>query len=87
MTLRADLEIVLLLAGTLGWAALSTPVSKQEEVVLVQVFYPFVLAYLIASYLQGGVGAGSSGPLTNLRQYLWVPIFQTAYRYWLHAWQ
>ena len=53
----------------------------------VQVFYPFVLAYLIASYLQGGVGAGSSGPLTNLRQYLWVPIFQTAYRYRLHAWQ
>ena len=46
----------------------------------VQVFYPFVLAYLVAGYLQGGVGAGSSGPLTNLRQYLWVPIFQTAYR-------
>ena len=41
---------------------------------------PFVLAYLVVSYLQGGIGVGSSGLLSNLRQYLWVPIFQTAYR-------
>ena len=41
---------------------------------------PFVLAYLLVSYVQGGIGVGSSGLLSNLRQYLWVPIFQTAYK-------
>ena len=41
---------------------------------------PFVAAYLVVSYLQGGIGVGSSGLLANLRQYLWVPIFQTAYK-------
>lgn len=46
---------------------------------------PFVLAYLVVSYLQGGIGVGSSGLLSNLRQYLWVPIFQTAYRCALHS--
>ena len=46
---------------------------------------PFVLAYLVVSYLQGGIGVGSSGLLSNLRQYLWVPIFQTAYRHALSA--
>ena len=45
-----------------------------------QVFYPFVLLYMVASYLQGGIGTGSMGLLSNLRQWLWIPVFQTAYR-------
>lgn len=45
-----------------------------------QVFYPFVLFYMIAAFLQGGAGTASMGMLNNLRQYLWIPITQDAYR-------
>ena len=46
----------------------------------VQVFYPFVALYMMASYLQGGIGTSSMGLLSNVRQWLWIPVFQTAYR-------
>ena len=45
-----------------------------------QVFYPFVLFYMVAAFLQGGAGTASMGMLNNLRQYLWIPITQDAYR-------
>lgn len=45
-----------------------------------QVFYPWVLAYMVCAFLQGGPGGGSVGLLSNLRQYLWIPISQQAYR-------
>ena len=45
-----------------------------------QVFYPFVLFYMIAAFLQGGAGTASMGMLNNLRQYLWIPITQDAFR-------
>ena len=45
-----------------------------------QVFYPFVLLYMVASYLQGGIGTSSMGLLSNVRQWLWIPVFQTAFR-------
>ena len=48
--------------------------------VLLQVFYPFVLFYMIAAFLQGGAGTASMGMLNNLRQYLWIPITQDAFR-------
>ena len=46
-----------------------------------QVFYPFVLFYMIAAFLQGGAGTASMGMLNNLRQFLWIPITQNAFRY------
>lgn len=42
--------------------------------------YPFVLLYMVAAYLQGGIGTSSMGLLSNVRQWLWIPVFQTAYR-------
>ncbi|KAK9816458.1 hypothetical protein WJX72_000550 [[Myrmecia] bisecta] len=45
-----------------------------------QVFYPFVLAYMVVAFLQGGPGTGSMGIMSNLRQYLWIPTTQNAYR-------
>ncbi len=45
-----------------------------------QLFYPVVLLYLGAVFLQGGSGAGSIGILNNLRSYFWIPITQDAYR-------
>lgn len=46
-----------------------------------QVFYPFVLFYMIAAFLQGGAGTASMGMLNNLRQFLWIPITQNAFRF------
>lgn len=47
---------------------------------LLQVFYPFVLFYMIAAFLQGGAGTASMGMLNNLRQFLWIPITQNAFK-------
>lgn len=54
----------------------------QENIhsVVLQVFYPFVLFYMVAAFLQGGAGTASNGLLNNLRQFLWIPITQDAYR-------
>lgn len=46
----------------------------------VQVFYPVVFLYMLASFFQGGAGTGSSGMLNNARSYLWIPIGQNAFR-------
>lgn len=46
-----------------------------------QIFYPFVLLYMLAAFFQGGAGTGSMGLLNNLRSYLWIPIAQNAYRH------
>ena len=56
------------------------PCYRQCTEFWVQVFYPFVLFYMIAAFLQGGAGTASMGMLNNLRQYLWIPITQDAYR-------
>ena len=45
-----------------------------------QVFYPIVFLYMLASFFQGGAGTGSSGMLNNARSYLWIPIGQNAFR-------
>lgn len=39
-----------------------------------------MLLYMVAAYLQGGIGTSSMGLLSNVRQWLWIPVFQTAYR-------
>ena len=44
------------------------------------VFLPWVAAYLALYFLQGGSGGGSAGLLSNLRQLLWIPITQRAYK-------
>lgn len=54
--------------------------SAEHNTYCTQVFYPFVLFYMIAAFLQGGAGTASMGMLNNLRQYLWIPITQDAYR-------
>ncbi|KAL0050286.1 hypothetical protein WJX82_008140 [Trebouxia sp. C0006] len=56
------------------------PGDEKEHYQFWQVFYPFVLFYMIAAFLQGGAGTASMGMLNNLRQYLWIPITQDAYR-------
>lgn len=43
------------------------------------VFYPWVCLYLVAYFFQGGSG-GTSGLISNLRSYLWIPISQASYR-------
>jgi ATP-binding cassette subfamily B (MDR/TAP) protein 6 len=42
--------------------------------------YPWVALYLGCSLLQGGTGGGTVGLLQNLRQFLWIPISQEAYK-------
>ena len=42
--------------------------------------YPWVVLYLIFSLFQGGTGGGTVGLLSNLRQFLWIPISQEAYK-------
>ncbi|KAK9823014.1 hypothetical protein WJX81_007044 [Elliptochloris bilobata] len=51
-----------------------------EHFTLYQVFFPYVALYLGAAFLQGGAGTGSIGLLNNLRNWLWIPISQSAYR-------
>ena len=41
---------------------------------------PWVLAYMIAYFFQGGSGGGAVGLISNLRSYLWIPISQNSYR-------
>ena len=41
---------------------------------------PWVLAYMVAYFFQGGTGGGAVGLITNLRSYLWIPISQNSYR-------
>lgn len=45
-----------------------------------QVFYPYVLGYIVAYFFQGGSGGSAMGLLSNIRSYLWIPITQNAYR-------
>ncbi|KAL4420506.1 hypothetical protein ABPG75_010162 [Micractinium tetrahymenae] len=45
-----------------------------------EVFFPWVLAYLVAYFFQGGSGGGAVGLISNLRSYLWIPISQNSYR-------
>ena len=47
---------------------------------LKQVFYPVILLYMIAAFLQGGPGSASMGLLNNLRSWLWIPVAQDAFR-------
>jgi ATP-binding cassette subfamily B (MDR/TAP) protein 6 len=45
-----------------------------------QLAYPWVVFYLTCSLFQGGTGGGTVGLISNLRQYLWIPISQAAYK-------
>lgn len=38
------------------------------------------LLYLAAIFFQGGAGGGITGFVNNLRQWLWIPVSQDAYR-------
>ena len=42
-------------------------------------FYPTVVLYMLLFYFLGG-GLGSMGLLSNMRQYLWIPVQQDTYR-------
>ncbi|PSC68384.1 ATP-binding cassette sub-family B member mitochondrial [Micractinium conductrix] len=44
------------------------------------VFLPWVLAYLVLTFLQGSSGKGGIGFLSNLRDLLWIPLQQRACR-------
>ncbi|KAK9792972.1 hypothetical protein WJX73_004493 [Symbiochloris irregularis] len=56
------------------------PGQPAQHFTFKQVFYPFVCLYMVASYLQGGIGTSSMGLLSNMRTWLWIPVFQAAYR-------
>lgn len=56
------------------------PGDQPQHYTFMQAFYPYVLLYIAAYFFQGGTGGGSVGLLSNLRQYLWIPITQNAYR-------
>lgn len=56
------------------------PGDLPQHYTFMQAFYPYVLLYIAAYFFQGGTGGGSVGLLSNLRQYLWIPITQNAYR-------
>ncbi|PSC71777.1 ATP-binding cassette sub-family B member mitochondrial [Micractinium conductrix] len=45
-----------------------------------EVFFPWVLAYMVTYFFQGGSGGGAVGLVSNLRSYLWIPISQNSYR-------
>lgn len=45
-----------------------------------EVFWPWVAAYMVAYFFQGGSGGGAVGLISNLRSYLWIPISQNSYR-------
>ncbi|KAI3430799.1 hypothetical protein D9Q98_009211 [Chlorella vulgaris] len=45
-----------------------------------EIFLPWVLAYMVAYFFQGGSGGGAVGLVSNLRSYLWIPISQNSYR-------
>lgn len=46
-----------------------------------QAFFPWVCAWLVLYFLQGGGGGGmASGLLSNIRSYLWIPIGQNSFR-------
>jgi hypothetical protein len=38
------------------------------------------LLYLAAIFFQGGAGGGITGFVNNMRQWLWIPVSQDAYR-------
>lgn len=44
-----------------------------------QVFYPVILLYMVAAFLQGGT-AVSMGLLNNVRTFLFIRVSQDAYR-------
>ena len=52
---------------------------KTEYFTFMEVFFPWVMIYLIISFFQGGVGA-LFGILNNIRSYLWIRIGQDSYR-------
>ena len=45
---------------------------------VLQVFYPYVLAYVLVAYVQGSLG--SAGLLKGARTWLWTPVSQDAYK-------
>ena len=45
----------------------------------IQVFYPVILLYMVAAFLQGGT-AVSMGLLNNVRSFLFIRVSQDAYR-------
>ncbi|RMZ56656.1 hypothetical protein APUTEX25_002745, partial [Auxenochlorella protothecoides] len=45
-----------------------------------ETFYPYVAAYIVVYFFQGGAGGGSVGIISNLRSFLWIPISQNSYR-------
>ena len=45
-----------------------------------ETFWPYVAAYLVAYFFQGGSGGGAVGIISNLRYYLWIPIAQNTFR-------
>ena len=54
-----------------------------SEATPLQVFWPVILLYMIAAFLQGGP-AVSMGLLNNVRQFLFISVSQAAYRYGPH---
>lgn len=54
----------------------TSPIAWQ----FLQVFYPVILLYMIAAFLQGGP-AVSMGMLNNVRTYLFIRVSQDAYRF------
>ena len=54
--------------------------EEPQTFTLMEVFYPWVAAYMAVAFLQGGPGTASMGVMSNLRQYLWIPTTQNAYR-------
>jgi len=43
-------------------------------------FFPWCFYWLLAYMLQGGAGGGTVGLISNMRQYLWIPVTQRAYK-------
>ncbi|KAK9811422.1 hypothetical protein WJX72_003723 [[Myrmecia] bisecta] len=65
----------------LSWPPLRTPGCLMKHVYTFnEVFWPWVGLYLLLYFLQGGSPGASVGLLSNLRQILWIPITQRAYR-------
>eukprot|EP00891_Asterochloris_glomerata_P000737 jgi/Astpho2/737/e_gw1.00015.6.1_t len=77
--MRAVLCVLLILVMRV--LNLAVPILYKELVDLfADVFYPIVVLYMVAAFLQGGAGTGSMGAINNIRQYLWIPIQQDAFR-------
>ena len=42
--------------------------------------YPWVFAYLVVLFFQGGAGGGVVGFINNVRSYIWIPVSQVRSR-------